>query len=673
MAKVEFYQTSLSETDRCYDSNSYNTYLSSSKNKYTLDVIDAPNIIPNIPFYINLSSTTDIIENVLKCNYILFTYTSVKYGSFIDTIEPLAFEGKFRITHHTDIWYMAQTLYKDTLDFHGQCIRAHVNEAVSSTEKSKFSVNFRNTYNTPEETFSTKDLDVKQSYIISDENDPNIQGYEWIYLYINNPQAIQTVYSGQQQAFKLSSLIQYIIPPNKPLKTQKTLQGFLLCGVLNLESGRCYFRANTDNSKNYNASERDYILISDLTSEYITVMFTSKISPNKYFTVGSDIIIVNGSHITIYYPEITNIPPNSNYGCKELDFGFMETNKNLCSDLACYISIIELTLENNIINNTLTYNINNVKNIDIVDYVTCSYYNYINKYIFKAFTSAYNPAYIGNTLVECTEIKGLSITLSPEGSYFWVTPEIEKQGFVIDTDSNEYLYSQTITLNNYHQFAPDTVLDYWTEINAKRSIISSEQQKFGSVVQGVFGTVGGIVDITSSATSTIGKKQSNANYVAGVAGGVVGGVENIVSSIGNAVYSYQQADISQKIAEQQYRAGIGTKDITTGYYGSMLDRNSPSILWYKQNHNSFENIAIRLHRYGYNTFLQIDDIYKNHKRRHFNYIKCPNIEVHGVPLSVGNEIAKMFQNGVHLWNCIEEGDKVGDFEVNNHEMAVEEM
>ena len=130
--------------------------------------------------------------------------------------------------------------------------------------------------------------------------------------------------------------------------------------------------------------------------------------------------------------------------------------------------------------------------------------------------------------------------------------------------------------------------------------------------------------------------------------------------------------MGQEIAEQQYRAGIGTKDITTGYYGSLLDKNSPSLLWYKQNEHSFENIAIRLHRYGYNTFLQIDDIYKNHKRRHFNYIQCPNIEVHGVPLSVGNEIAIMFKNGVHLWNCITAEDKVGDFEVNNHEMSVEE-
>ncbi len=642
LAFVEFYQTSLSETDRCYDIDSYNTYLNANKNKYTLNITEVKDIIPNVSFYIDLSSQQNIIQEVMRCNYIVFTYNGIKYGSFIDSINPLAFAGKFRVVHHTDIWYMAQSLYKDTFDFHGQCIRAHVNEISSSTTSSVLSVNFRNTYNTPEETFSTKDFNMQQIPLTGFLRDTN---YVWLYVYINNPNAIRFTDIGDRK------IIQQQVLDAQPFQVRKYLNGLLLCGLLNLVNGLCYFEFNNDSSTG--------IPLSELTSEYITIMYTSRIPPTQ--TCEGTIVggttkptISAGSYTTTGIENSTGLPSKVT----------IIWTVNLYDRVGSKTPIDELFKD---------FNTSTITLFQKSDYISASYEDYLSKYIFKQFTGSYNPAYIGNTFIDTTELADIDIALSPDGSYYWIVPQIIINNMPdIKTYASEYKYSQSICINNFNQFVPDTVLDYWTQINAKRSVLASEQQRFGSVMQGISGMLGMITSgMSGGLTAGAGAIKGDARMIASGASEVANSIPNMVSSVGNSIFGVAQANLSNEIANQQYRSGIGTKDIETGYYSSALSQNSPSILWYKQNQQSLHNIAIRLHRYGYNTFLQIDDIYKNHRRRHFNYIRCPNIEVHGVPTSVVNEISSMFQNGVHLWTCKEATDEVGNFEVNNHEMSVE--
>ena len=64
----------------------------------------------------------------------------------------------------------------------------------------------------------------------------------------------------------------------------------------------------------------------------------------------------------------------------------------------------------------------------------------------------------------------------------------------------------------------------------------------------------------------------------------------------------------------------------------------------------YKQLAPILHRYGYNTPLQLDEIYKNHKRKFFNYFECSSCDIEGVPTDIAEDINTMFESGVHLWS-----------------------
>lgn len=86
-----------------------------------------------------------------------------------------------------------------------------------------------------------------------------------------------------------------------------------------------------------------------------------------------------------------------------------------------------------------------------------------------------------------------------------------------------------------------------------------------------------------------------------------------------------------------------------------------------------ENEALKtdLALYGYNTFLHPHEILENHKRKYFNYIKLNNasINVTNLQTEIKLQLEEMFNNGVWLWNTIEE---FGNFEVPNYPMIMEE-
>ena len=75
-------------------------------------------------------------------------------------------------------------------------------------------------------------------------------------------------------------------------------------------------------------------------------------------------------------------------------------------------------------------------------------------------------------------------------------------------------------------------------------------------------------------------------------------------------------------------------------------------------------IGERLHRYGYNTVLQLDQVYKYHKRQNFNYIQTEDCDINGVPLDIANDLENMFNSGVHLWSGEVENWEVPNWQEN---------
>ena len=118
----------------------------------------------------------------------------------------------------------------------------------------------------------------------------------------------------------------------------------------------------------------------------------------------------------------------------------------------------------------------------------------------------------------------------------------------------------------------------------------------------------------------------------------------------------------------QITHGKISTDTPIGYYAnqSVLDYNN--FRFVKVNKIGFNQLYPLLHRYGYNTVLQLDEVYVNHRRKYFNYIQTEECDVNGVPLDIANDLENMFNSGVHLWSGKVEEWEVANWQTNEVEV-----
>ena len=155
--------------------------------------------------------------------------------------------------------------------------------------------------------------------------------------------------------------------------------------------------------------------------------------------------------------------------------------------------------------------------------------------------------------------------------------------------------------------------------------------------------------------------------IAGAIKGTVKGVSEAANTAATLPYKWSNVNAEKNKAVGQITNGEISSDTAMGFYAfaGKLDIYTAYLAYL--NDDGYEQLAPLIHRYGYNTPLQFDEVYKNHKRQYFNYFSCSSCSIDGVPLDIAGDVETMFESGVHLWN-----GTVGEWKVPNWQVEVYE-
>ena len=619
--QVTFYKTKLNEQSRCYDALAYDNYLAACT-RATFD-FNTTVVQDNA---IQVPSTENALDWELY-NYMTWEINGLKYGAFVDDIRYNAISRTTTITHTRDVWYFI--LHNCDFDMHGQAIRAHVNDL----ERSGNTVlpTLKNTYATPEEQFNTEN-------VVRDRINPfGYSGYKWIYIYFNNPHAYELgggsyddgFYQVCDSQFSESGLI--------------SLTGMVAVGTVNPVNGMCRFRPTDDTTTNSALTGR--LHIGALTGTQIGAMVVTDIPPTAEATInGLGEFTLNTTGFWHLTPKDQSKPADGypNYMCAPIVLNMF--NKMTVEDLRKKANFNNLVWNDTAITEESTYT------------------GYL-EHIVKAKSTVYNPVFVDGNYISSVQMKGtdtIRYGLSPDFSYHWTRI----------TANNLKDRSQLSVKNCLGLFKPDTVVDGWTRLNASRATLAAKQQKFNSIMQGIGNAwnagknyaMGSLSQMLGGYTNSVKGGVAGVGQYASGSAGKVDAVINGVQGAQNAGYNYRMSVLNERIAEVQYQNGIISSEVITAYYINIVGDDDLQVEIIRQNDDNLKHIQKRLHRYGYFTYLQLDDIYKNHRRRNFNYIQTINAEVSGVPSAMAEEISQMFNNGVHLWS-----GKVEDWEVVNYQ------
>lgn len=615
---VIFYKTKLSRQNRCYDINAYNAYLSTRQQK---TITLSHEIIPNNPFYIE----TD--EAMWDYNYITYTYRGYIFGAFIDSIRIQAISGSTQIIHTTDNWYFTlRNIGIENIDFHGQCVRAHVNDVVQ--KGTNHYATLQNTTSSPEEIFNEANcIQFLKEPTYSWTYDKDIY---WLYIYIANPGDLGL----STWPFALPQAITYPYGNRKVVSnTGITLCYYLIPEISENGLPAPYVYARDSIESNYKIVKKR---LEEFTYGAITSMLVTKIPPR------GDIVGVTRANL---YPSSVMAEMAITSGSESYDFplNFITTwtpSEFKFSDDTNYSL-------------TLFADDNLPHLISAEDFRTWGCY--------KLHTSIYNPLRFGDNFINTLSCN------KNDSFYFSLTFDLTQS--VLFNPSENYSGLQGITLrNNSLVFAPNAVNDYWTRLNALQTSIAGQITENKGIIQGInnnYGIAKASISAAGGVINTL-KNIGNSDAISAGFSAVESAVDvaNQLQTYGhrqeNAQLTTQSGQIIQEIAAQQYRAGTTTNRAISYFALPSCDESALiSGVW---NVANFEAISKNLHRYGYNTFLQLDDIYFNHKRENFNYIKAADCEVVGVPTDVAIDLENMFLNGVHLWS-----GQVENFDVVNYQ------
>lgn len=615
---VTFYKTKLDKQNRCYGGVQYDNYLSGCEK---IDVTLSHDIIPNQPFNIETSS------GMWGYNYITYTYKGYLFGAFVDSINIQAISGTTVIYHSIDNWYFTlKNIGVNNIDFHGRVMRGHVRDTDASHKPI-----LDNTTLTAEEVFNNANLKFYDfTNCMGGDTNPateKVFNETWyLYIYFATPSKVLSGEYAQSQ----------YIDGNKYLSNN----GLTLCYPVYIFDDDFYI------CKVNNGVLQKDIKISELTNSNITAITLSKVSPNN------GVFFYQYSDTEIRLSDVAGIMRKAEWLDTAQD-GLPSYASIPQSFTPVFVNVYRY------FENGEEFDFSNLMGNPIIK--TDNYDEYL-KQIPKFTSLVYNPHYFGGSIIDTFKFENnapLKVTIS-----------LDLTSYILIKDVRNLKGNRNISIiQNTLVFAPDTVLDYWSRLNTLQTANAGRIQENAGINQGI-SAIGSMVKSSTGVISSIGKILGAAagkdagGIISGVSGLISTGTDTTVNALNlgrtreNAELSAENGRMIQEVANFQYNTGITQSEKGAGYYNSYKATSFISII---DNSDNYKQICTNLHRYGYNTFLQLDDVYFNHVREHFNYIKCSEIEVTGVPADIADDISNMFLNGVHLWQ-----DDVENFERTNY-------
>lgn len=610
---AKFYKLKISPQNRFYNKAAYEAYLTDANVLFTYTYKN--DIIPDQPFYLS-RNTVENAKLLYNATYVTYDINGLMYGAFITEAQPLAPNGKqYRLNQVVDWWYFALFNEYD-MHFHGSCERAHVNDIDQETKLPTLI----NTLPVAEfaisnyaKTLAANRLINFRGVYIDGKRENN---FTFLYIFFNTPSKNDiTISNHKEQVYQT------------PSGGYHTSQGFTYVFLYNKLSGFVY-PLNIDQPPTS---------INDITNENITSMSISDlfVEPRGDYTItksGDERYTVSFSNSKY---GVSSHTYNKNDGSlpKKLSFiyyDFDDIMPNL--DTSLFKAVWEIEDDE-----LLTATINPAT--PVIKQTT--YNSYIEKSVIKQYANVYVNKSINGTAFDIFKIRfnnstpPVSIYLTPDLSTYLVRFNGAQGG--------PRYYQNELAVNNPSYFKPDTVNDYWTRLNAKQTGISAKQIEIGAINSAIQNAT----KIVGTGAKAITSLQSGSAPDVGAIIDGVGSIAGNIAGIKQANLSYEQAGNMQEIAEKQYNDGKIRSDSQIGpYFQSAIFSEIYLLEYYAEN---YKPLQIDLHRYGYNTFLQIDDIYEHHQREHFNYFKAADIEVTGVPQFIADDIENMFKRGVHLW------------------------
>lgn len=612
MATVTFYKTKMNRSNRAYDGAALDTILNAAP-KLAFDV---PNgVIPNVPFVIRSGETAAITDILNGYDYITYTYSGKTFYSFLDSVQFLATSaGNCSVMHSTDVWAMAVKYSADTLHFNGNVERAHVNDLIGL----KFNtgrIDMKYTTGTPEAQYNK--MYVKKE--IPEMSVYNDNGW-YLYIYFANVDELTT---GLEQK---PSINQYWCIEDANLPGSQKGKCFNSEGLVAVYYGEqrsagsdILFTAIKDGNK----SQIGRFTIQSLTSSAITAMTLSKIPPVHGGGNGSS----NVYGVTLHEaPDPVGVYWDDSYLKNDgVYYTFNSFEPAPREGLPFWINYFTVHggSQGQYLGVSTTFNISK----------TTDYNEYLKK-IPKMLSNIYNPLYILDDIAQLpisdTDNTGLEWLSSVRVSY---SPDLKNLLICLPKDNHfRDKAARYILVPNKSLFSPDVTNDYWTQLNAEQTGLKAQSNKFNAIVNAITAPLKGLSE----------GAQAGAPVAVGKA------ITGTLQAGANAVFDVQAADRLQEVADRQYDCGSTTAYNTTGLYNALSNLQENFLVKYSCEFQ-YDVIAPQLHRYGYNTFLQIDEIYTNHKRECFNYFKGVDVSVSGVMQAWCDEIAAMFNSGVTLW------------------------
>lgn len=622
---VTFYKTKLSANNRCYDGTAYVNYLNSIKAEDKKEVDLEYDIIPNSNFYLPLVSANNQWQ---LYNYITFEYAGLKYGSFILSIQPLATDGTIEIRHTTDNWYYVMVNGLN-VDFHGQCVRAHVNDLVhigeTSTRVPYFGTDMTNTLLKPEENAGTSCFDIHSYDIIP----PTIKKgtsteikkhLRYIYVYINSPTQTGLTITGNKQ-YMYTNLKE----DSGDNYRYTALYGYLAVGVIDQDGNICFYSGTADSTTGLDFTKYTTTLIK-LQSDVITKICVTDIPPNNDTELD---LYLNQPYIKTTVAEFSN----ADFSVELQNNGFPAKIQTIPVFVEKKITILKLG----------DYDFNFASDVYTDNYAFSgllkqTYGDYFYSGIAKLKSSPYNVITLMDRTIEFSKFNiqnGLNVYLqmSPDLSNVWCT--FDK----IDNMNKKATFSSSICLSNFDNVVKKSYFDVAdlavAGLNAQKKVTNAGFDVANAAISTVSSFVGGMTNPKKLASSVVSTVQ--------------GGV-NTSRAVVNLDYTKKIEDITLEKTKGQINNGSISSNTPTGFYSSSLNLPYATITIFRPNWMGEDIIGERLHRYGYNTVLQLDQVYKHHKRQNFNYIQTEDCDVNGVPLDIANDIEEMFNSGVHLWS-----------------------
>lgn len=635
---VTFYKTKMSANNRCYDKAAYESYLQSC---YKEEIELEFDVIPNSTFYLPLVSQDNQWQ---LYNYITFDYAGLKYGSFILSIQPLATDGTIEVRHTTDNWYyiLVNSL---NVDFHGQCVRAHVNDLKENPQIiNAYKPDLSNTLHKPEEQVSSMGYTANCKRIFP------FEGYRYVYIVINNPKQTGISYpSGKKQQTIFSSF-----ENNDNLVCPQ----LILIGILG-NNGKISFATKGTTEpcfdSNGNILESYITNFEDIQTDVITNMLVTEIP--MFPNINCRVQKANNGYYFELVERTFNEGLSNQYTVTPDDVTFKVTFDNLAgmptyamcfSELNTSVGIVKF---DNQLEDFKIYSLNSTikpKN---------DYNDYIKNGIVKMHLSDYNVCYISDNFIDYNDmgdnngdfnflvIASINMSLTSIDYYLYQTRY--SQGY-----SNGF--SETINTS----FTPVVTRSYFdrydlsiASLNASKKITNSGFDVTNAAIGTVSSFVGGLTNPKKLASSIVGTVQ--------------GGV-NTARSVVNLDYTKKIENLTLEKTQGQITNGRISTNVPLGYYSIIARPSYNSYNFLSLNNEGIKQLTPLLHRYGYNTVLQLDEVYKNHRRKYFNYIQTEECDVNGVPLDIAQDIEEMFNSGVHLWS-----GEVENWEVPNWQNNVE--